>query len=96
MILITHEDGGGVERQVGVSAAQHRPAGRRAIVLRPGRLPDGGQCVVVSDGTAPRLSQSALRDARRVAGVARACWRASDRAWSSCTTCSATTRRSST
>ena len=52
-ILITHKDGGGVERQVAVSVARHRAAGRRTIVLRPGRLPDGGgRCVVVSDGTA--------------------------------------------
>jgi GT2 family glycosyltransferase/glycosyltransferase involved in cell wall biosynthesis len=51
-ILITHESGGGVERQVAVSVAHHRTAGRRAIVLRPGRLPDGGRCVAISDGIA--------------------------------------------
>jgi GT2 family glycosyltransferase len=51
-ILITHEGGGGVERQVAVSVACHRAAGRRAIVLRPGLLPDGGRCAVLSDGTA--------------------------------------------
>jgi GT2 family glycosyltransferase/glycosyltransferase involved in cell wall biosynthesis len=50
-ILITHNDGGGVERQVAVSVARHRAAGRRAIVLRPGRLPDGSRCVAISDGT---------------------------------------------
>ncbi len=52
-ILITHEGGGGVERQVAASVARHSAAGRRAIVLRPGRLPDGGRCVVLSDGTEP-------------------------------------------
>jgi GT2 family glycosyltransferase len=52
-ILITHEGGGGVERQVAVSVERHHTAGRRAIVLRPGLLPDGGRCVVISDGTAP-------------------------------------------
>ena len=52
-ILITHEGGGGVERQVAVSVARQRSAGRRAIVLRPGQLPDGGKCVVLSDGTDP-------------------------------------------
>ena len=52
-ILITHEGGGGVERQVAVSVARQRAAGRRAIVLRPGQLPDGGRCAVLSDGTDP-------------------------------------------
>ena len=42
VILITHDDGGGVERQVGISAARHRAAGLRPIVLRPERRPDGG------------------------------------------------------
>ncbi len=51
-IIITHNEGGGVERQVGVSVARHRAAGRRAVVLRPGILPHGGRCVVISDGTA--------------------------------------------
>jgi GT2 family glycosyltransferase len=52
-ILITHEGGGGVERQVAVLVARQRSAGRRAIVLRPGQLPDGGRCAVLSDGTDP-------------------------------------------
>ena len=43
VILITHDDGGGVERQVGISAARHRAAGLRPIVLRPERRPDGGR-----------------------------------------------------
>jgi GT2 family glycosyltransferase len=51
-ILITHNEGGGVERQVAVSVSRRRAAGRRAVVLRPGLLPDGGRCVVISDGTA--------------------------------------------
>jgi GT2 family glycosyltransferase/glycosyltransferase involved in cell wall biosynthesis len=52
VIVVTHEAGGGVERQVAASAALHRADGRRAIVLRPGVLPDGRRCVVLSDGTA--------------------------------------------
>ena len=51
MILITHDDGGGVERQVGVSAAAHRAAGLRPIVLRPAQEPDGPVMVAI-DGAA--------------------------------------------
>jgi GT2 family glycosyltransferase len=50
-ILITHDDGGGVEHQVGVSAAVHRKNGLRPIVLRPGRRP-GEDALVVVDGAA--------------------------------------------
>ncbi|HEY3848544.1 MAG TPA: glycosyltransferase, partial [Acetobacteraceae bacterium] len=51
VILITHDDGGGVERQVGVSAAAHRAAGLRPIVLRPAQEPDGPAMVAI-DGAA--------------------------------------------
>ncbi len=37
VILVTHDAGGGVERQVGVAAAAHRAAGLRPIVLRPAK-----------------------------------------------------------
>jgi len=50
VILVTHEEGGGVERVIAVSAKAHRAAGRRPIVLRPGRCADGGKAVVVGDG----------------------------------------------
>ncbi len=43
-ILITHADGGGVERRVVESCGTHRAAGRRAIVLRPDA--DGAGVVV--------------------------------------------------
>ncbi len=49
-ILVTHDEGGGVERQVAASAGLHRDAGRRAILLRPATLPDGTAAVQVSDG----------------------------------------------
>ncbi len=52
VILITHAEGGGVERQVKTSALQHQGRGLRVVVLRPGRTPDGKKCVVVSDGVA--------------------------------------------
>ena len=57
-ILITHDDGGGVERQVGVSAARHRTAGLRPIILRP-ELRPGADPLVTIDGAAagfPNLS----------------------------------------
>ena len=49
-VLVTHSDGGGVERQIGASIARHQAAGRRVIVLRPARLPDGGKGVRICDG----------------------------------------------
>jgi len=49
VVLITHVGGGGVERQIAASVARHRAAGRRAIVLRPARSPDGRKGVVVAD-----------------------------------------------
>lgn len=48
VLIITHADGGGVERRIMASVAAHEAAGRRAVVLRPDR--DGG--VRVSDGDA--------------------------------------------
>jgi GT2 family glycosyltransferase/glycosyltransferase involved in cell wall biosynthesis len=54
VILVTHDDGGGVERQVGVAAAAHRAAGLRALVLRPAHEADGSDnpATVVIDGAA--------------------------------------------
>jgi GT2 family glycosyltransferase len=51
VILITHDDGGGVERQVGVAAAAHRASGRRPVVLRPDRT-SGAAPMVAVDGAA--------------------------------------------
>ena len=47
VVLITHDDGGGVERQVGVSAASHRAAGLRPVVLRPEQGAEAPGIVVV-------------------------------------------------
>ena len=52
VVLISHLAGGGVERQISASVAQHREAGHRAIVVRPSHAPDGSHCATVSDGTA--------------------------------------------
>ena len=52
IVLITHSEGGGVERQVAAAVRRHRASGYRAIVLRPARTPDGGRSITVGDGTA--------------------------------------------
>ena len=52
VVLITHAEGGGVERQIAASVERHRDDGLRAVVLRPSRAPDGTRCVTVSEGTA--------------------------------------------
>ncbi len=52
-ILLTHNDGGGVEQRIIASVASHRAAGRRAIVLRPATMPDQRKAVLVCDGTDP-------------------------------------------
>jgi GT2 family glycosyltransferase len=49
VILITHDAGGGVERQVAAACATLHDAGRRAIVLRPAPG-SNGMAVVVGDG----------------------------------------------
>jgi len=50
VILITHADGGGIERRVVESCTVHRAAGRRTIVLRPDRTDGAAPGVVVGDG----------------------------------------------
>ncbi|WP_428488206.1 glycosyltransferase [Rhodopila sp.] len=52
VILITHNDGGGVERRIEQARRDHAAAGRRPIVLRPAAQPDGGLAIAVQDGTA--------------------------------------------
>ncbi|HEY7576750.1 MAG TPA: glycosyltransferase [Acetobacteraceae bacterium] len=49
MILVTHAEGGGVERQIEAAGARHRASGLRPVVLRPARHNDGGG-VAVGDG----------------------------------------------
>ncbi|HVC61742.1 MAG TPA: glycosyltransferase [Acetobacteraceae bacterium] len=64
VILVTHDDGGGVERQVGVAAAAHRAAGLRPIVLRPAREPDGPAMLAVDGASAgfPNLRYALPRE----------------------------------
>jgi len=49
-ILISHGDGGGIERRVAESCSVHRAAGRRTIVLRPDRTDGAAPGVVVGNG----------------------------------------------
>ncbi|MGA3002125.1 MAG: glycosyltransferase [Acetobacteraceae bacterium] len=55
VVLVTHDDGGGVERRVQASIAAHEATGRRAIVLRPTKSPNGSACVVAASGSLPEL-----------------------------------------
>jgi GT2 family glycosyltransferase len=50
VILITHDEGGGVERRLALSARAHADAGRRPILLRPGETAGGEAAIAVRDG----------------------------------------------
>jgi GT2 family glycosyltransferase len=49
-ILITHDDGGGVEQRLRHTAREHERSGRRPIVLRPAETADGTMAITVRDG----------------------------------------------
>jgi GT2 family glycosyltransferase len=49
-ILITHDDGGGVEQRLIHAANEHDRAGRRPIVLRPTETTGGEPAIAVRDG----------------------------------------------
>jgi GT2 family glycosyltransferase len=49
-ILITHDEGGGVERRLMRSAQAHAAAGRRPILLRPAETAAGEPAITVRDG----------------------------------------------
>jgi glycosyltransferase involved in cell wall biosynthesis len=55
VILITHDDGGGVERRIQASIAAHEAMGHRAIVLRPTKPGNGPAGVTVSSRSLPDL-----------------------------------------
>jgi glycosyltransferase involved in cell wall biosynthesis len=55
-VLVTHNDGGGVERRVQASVASHEAHGRRAIVLRPEISSHGATFVVAASGSLPDLA----------------------------------------
>lgn len=54
-ILITHNDGGGVEQRLTSAVEAHRLAGRRPIVLRPAQTADGEPAIAVRDGLSDDL-----------------------------------------
>jgi GT2 family glycosyltransferase len=54
-ILITHEDGGGVEQRLLHSIRQHARADRRPIILRPAETASGESALRVQDGEADGL-----------------------------------------
>jgi len=47
VVLITHDDAGGVEQRIRQSVTDHVAAGRTPIILRPTRRPDGQSAVEV-------------------------------------------------
>ncbi len=49
-ILITHNEGGGVEQRIMLSAKAHADAGRRPILLRPAQTASGEPAIAVHDG----------------------------------------------
>jgi GT2 family glycosyltransferase len=51
-LVITHNDGGGVEQRIGAACATHLAAGRQPIVLRPAGSANGASGVVLGDGPA--------------------------------------------
>jgi GT2 family glycosyltransferase len=49
VILLTHDDGGGVEDRVRLAAQAHAKAGRRPVLLRPAKTASGEPAVAVRD-----------------------------------------------
>jgi GT2 family glycosyltransferase/glycosyltransferase involved in cell wall biosynthesis len=54
-ILITHDEGGGVEQRLMRSAQAHAQAGRRPILLRPAETASGEPAIAVRDGLTDTL-----------------------------------------
>jgi GT2 family glycosyltransferase/glycosyltransferase involved in cell wall biosynthesis len=74
-ILITHDDGGGVERRLILSAQAHADAGRRPILLRPAETANGEPAIAVRDWLAddlPNLIFAMPREHRAVLRLLRA------------------------
>jgi glycosyltransferase involved in cell wall biosynthesis len=71
VLLITHPDGGGVERVVAASCRAHRLAGRRTLVLRPGTGPERGLGAVLGDAPADDTPNLRFALPREVAGLRR-------------------------
>ncbi|PPQ28278.1 glycosyltransferase [Rhodopila globiformis] len=52
VILVTHDEGGGVEARVRQAVAAHAASGRRPVVLRPARTAQDEPAIAVRDGVA--------------------------------------------
>ena len=70
-VLITHDDGGGVEQRLIRSASNHDQAGRRPIILRPAETVDGGMAVAVRDGMTDDLPNLVYAMPRELPALAR-------------------------
>ena len=74
-VLITHNDGGGVEQQLIRAIKRHEQAGRRPIVLRPAKTNGGEAAVAVRDGIEddlPNLIYAMPREMPALLGLLRA------------------------
>ena len=65
VLLITHADGGGVERIVQQETARHRAAGRRVLILRPDAAAGRGRgvCLETPDSSPSRFALPGQRPA---------------------------------
>jgi glycosyltransferase involved in cell wall biosynthesis len=70
-ILITHDDGGGVEQRLIRSARQHDQAGYRPIILRPAETADGATAIAVHDGVTDDLPNLVYAMPRELPGLLR-------------------------
>jgi GT2 family glycosyltransferase/glycosyltransferase involved in cell wall biosynthesis len=52
IVVITHGEGGGVERRIEAAVERYRSRGYRVVVLRPSQTASGARCIAVSDGIA--------------------------------------------
>lgn len=70
VILLTHGDGGGVERRIAEVAERAQAQGKRAIILRPAEV-DGEKAVTVQDGLDQRYPNLRLALPHEKAALAR-------------------------
>ncbi|MBV9249637.1 MAG: glycosyltransferase, partial [Acetobacteraceae bacterium] len=75
IILVSHAEGGGVERRLALAAGEYASRGLRSVVLRPRRLADGSPAVVVGegvDGGYPNLTYKLPAESAALLGLLRA------------------------
>jgi glycosyltransferase involved in cell wall biosynthesis len=64
VVLVTHNDGGGVERRVQASITSHQAAGRNVVVMRPPQAPSGATKLVNANGSLPEPGFELPREKR--------------------------------